>query len=62
MKTMKKLSEKSAKDSGTKKAQPWKKSSAAYGDKATICANAGCALRKKAKCFGFEGCPGFKAK
>jgi hypothetical protein len=39
-----------------------RKSSDAYGDKIPICANLGCALRKKAKCFGFEGCPGFQAK
>ncbi|MDH4230795.1 MAG: hypothetical protein OEW04_02070 [Nitrospirota bacterium] len=38
------------------------KASGAYGDKVPICANTGCALRKKAKCFGFEGCPGFQAK
>ncbi|RPI33366.1 MAG: hypothetical protein EHM54_10850 [Nitrospiraceae bacterium] len=48
------------------KARPIKrhqaKSSDAYGDKAPICANIGCAMRKKAKCFGFEGCPGFQAK
>jgi len=31
----------------------------AYGDKVTICVNTGCIMRKKAKCFGFEGCPGF---
>ncbi len=34
----------------------------AYGDEVTICANSGCVLRKKAKCFGFEGCPGFKGR
>jgi hypothetical protein len=34
----------------------------AYGDDVTICLNAGCVLRKKAGCFGFEGCPGFKGK
>jgi hypothetical protein len=38
------------------------KANEAYGDKAPICINTGCALRKKARCFGFEGCPGFKAK
>ncbi len=38
------------------------KASDAYGDKIPICVNIGCALRKKAKCFGFEGCPGFKAR
>lgn len=37
-------------------------SSAAYGDKTPICINAGCVMRKQATCFGFEGCPGFKAK
>jgi hypothetical protein len=55
----------------TKKALPvGKKSSCtavrrqekAYGDQTTICMNGGCALRKKAKCFGFEGCPGFKGR
>lgn len=35
---------------------------AAYGDKTPICVNAGCVMRKQATCFGFEGCPGFKAK
>jgi hypothetical protein len=34
----------------------------AYGDQTTICTNAGCVLRKKAKCFGFEGCPGYKGR
>ncbi len=34
----------------------------AYGGDASICLNAGCVMRKKAKCFGFEGCPGFKGK
>jgi len=39
------------------------KSSHAYGDKASICINTDCALRKKAGgCFGFEGCPGFKSR
>lgn len=37
-------------------------SCAAYGDKTPICINAGCVMRKQAACFGFEGCPGFKAK
>ena len=41
---------------------PQAKASDAYGDKVPICANTGCKLRKKAKCFGFEGCPGFQAK
>lgn len=40
----------------------YKNRESAYGDVVTICANAGCVLRKKAKCFGFEGCPGFKAR
>jgi hypothetical protein len=34
----------------------------AYGDQTTICVNGVCVLRKKAKCFGFEGCPGFKGR
>ncbi len=34
----------------------------AYGDEVPICANSGCVLRKKAKCSGFEGCPGFKGR
>jgi hypothetical protein len=34
----------------------------AYGDTVTICVNAGCIMRKKAKCFGFEGCPGFMGR
>jgi hypothetical protein len=34
----------------------------AYGGDVSICLNAGCVMRKKAKCFGFEGCPGFKGK
>ncbi|MDA8432508.1 MAG: hypothetical protein M0Z60_06040 [Nitrospiraceae bacterium] len=34
----------------------------AYGNGKTICMNGGCVLRKKAKCFGFEGCPGFKGR
>jgi len=35
----------------------------AYGGKTPICMNRGCVLRKKAGgCFGFEGCPGFKAR
>ncbi len=37
-------------------------SHAAYGDKTPICINAHCVMRKQATCFGFEGCPGFKAK
>lgn len=35
---------------------------AAYGDKTPICINAVCVMRRQATCFGFEGCPGFKAK
>jgi hypothetical protein len=39
------------------------KGSKAYGDKSSLCVNTDCALRKKAGgCFGFEGCPGFKAR
>jgi hypothetical protein len=34
----------------------------AYGCEVPICMNAGCVMRKKAVCFGFEGCPGFKGK
>jgi len=34
----------------------------AYGEKTPICVNIGCVMRKKAKCFGFEGCPGFREK
>ena len=34
----------------------------AYGDNAPICINTGCLMRKKAQCFGFEGCPGFKGR
>ena len=34
----------------------------AYGDSATICINKDCVLRKKARCYGFEGCPGFKSR
>jgi len=61
MKTKKTLTEnKRGKAQPTKKQQS--KSSDAYGDKIPICANTCCALRKKAKCFGFEGCPGFQAK
>jgi hypothetical protein len=39
-----------------------KRQGAAYGDTVTICSNAECIMRKKAKCSGFEGCPGFKGK
>lgn len=43
--------------------RPAKKNArSAYGDAASICINTACALRKKAKCFGFEGCPGFQAR
>jgi hypothetical protein len=38
------------------------KKAGVYGENTPICANVGCVLRKKAKCSGFEGCPGFKAK
>ena len=62
LKTMKKPSEKNAGKARADKAKSRLKSSDAYGDKVPICANIGCALRKKAKCFGFEGCPGFQAK
>jgi hypothetical protein len=41
---------------------PARRQESAYGDETTICMNGGCVLRKKAKCFGFEGCPGFKGK
>jgi hypothetical protein len=34
----------------------------AYGDEASICLNAECIMRKRAKCLGFEGCPGFKGR
>ncbi len=34
----------------------------AYGDRTPICINTDCVMRKQAACFGFEGCPGFKAK
>jgi hypothetical protein len=34
----------------------------AYGCEVPICMNAGCVMRKKAACLGFEGCPGFKGK
>jgi len=34
----------------------------AYGESVTICINKDCILRKKAKCYGFEGCPGFKSR
>jgi hypothetical protein len=33
-----------------------------YGESVCICLNAGCLMRKKAKCLGFEGCPGFKGR
>jgi len=35
---------------------------AVYGDTASICTNAKCVMRKNAKCFGYEGCPGFKGR
>jgi len=62
MKTKKTQLEKDTAKSKTNKPQSQVKSSDAYGDKTPICANIGCALRKKAKCFGFEGCPGFQSK
>ncbi|MDA8240115.1 MAG: hypothetical protein M0Z67_07065 [Nitrospiraceae bacterium] len=50
--------------SGEKKTggPPVRRQENAYGGETTICMNGGCLLRKKAKCFGFEGCPGFKGK
>jgi hypothetical protein len=39
-----------------------RKAYAVYGDKVPICINAKCIMRKQAACFGFEGCPGFRAK
>jgi hypothetical protein len=62
MKTKKTQIKKSVEESKTNKTKSRVKSSDAYGDKMTICANTGCALRKKAKCSGFEGCPGFQAR
>ncbi len=47
---------------GKKDAGKARRHEQAYGDDKTICMNGGCVLRKKAKCFGFEGCPGFKGK
>ncbi|MGE5300003.1 MAG: hypothetical protein ACM3MB_03445 [Acidobacteriota bacterium] len=41
---------------------PVRRQEHAYGGETTICVNGGCVLRKKAKCFGFEGCPGFKGR
>ena len=34
----------------------------AYGDASPICLNAECVMRRRAKCLGFEGCPGFKGR
>lgn len=62
MKTKKTPSKKNTEKSNTNIEQPRSKSSDAYGDKIPICANTGCELRKKAKCSGFEGCPGFQTK
>ena len=62
MKTKKTPSGKSTEKSNIHKEQPRSKSSNAYGDKIPICANTSCALRKKAKCSGFEGCPGFQTR
>lgn len=52
------------KDERTKRGRPntARRQEKAYGGDAPICLNAGCVMRKKAKCFGFEGCPGFKGK
>jgi hypothetical protein len=62
MKTINERAKKGLGKSGANKQRARAKSSEAYGDKAPICANTGCVLRKKAKCFGFEGCPGFQTK
>ena len=62
MKTKKTPTENKREKAQPIKKTPQAKASDAYGDKVPICANAGCKLRKKAKCFGFEGCPGFQAK
>jgi hypothetical protein len=62
MKTKKTSHEKKLGNTGIDKERKRTKSSDAYGDKMTICANTGCTLRKKAKCSGFEGCPGFQAR
>ena len=35
---------------------------AVYGDRTAICGNAECKMRKNARCYGYEGCPGFKGK
>ncbi len=47
-------------NTGKSQAAAHRRQEEAYGEKRSICMNAGCAMRKKAKCFGFEGCPGFK--
>jgi hypothetical protein len=60
--TRKTPSKKGAGKAHTNKNLSGGKSSDAYGEKVPICANIGCVLRKKAKCFGFEGCPGFQAR
>jgi hypothetical protein len=62
MKTKEQPSKNRKEKSAPNKEQKMVKSHNAYGDKVPICANTGCALRKKAKCFGFEGCPGFQSK
>jgi len=31
-------------------------------DKPSICSNSECVMRKRARCSGFEACPGFKSK
>jgi hypothetical protein len=41
---------------------PARQQEKAYGGDVPICMNAKCVMRKKAACFGFEGCPGFKGK
>jgi hypothetical protein len=62
LKTKKQPSKKEKEMSATDKKQKKSVSHNAYGDKVPICANTGCALRKKAKCYGFEGCPGFQSR
>jgi hypothetical protein len=62
MKTKKTPFKKSTEKRRANKEKTPTKSSGAYGDKIPICANIGCALRKKARCYGFEGCPGFQAR
>ena len=62
LKTKKQPSKKEKEKSAPNKEQKKSASLNAYGDKVPICANTGCALRKKAKCYGFEGCPGFQSR